>query len=156
VRSFARAVALVAAVASVVAVADPASRPTVGRAALFAIAIAAAVSLVTRVARVVPGAGVSRFEPRAGSAATLEVPVELARLTTSFLALRPGEPLDARLRTTLRQVAASRLQHHGLTLDAPENTDAVTRLLGEPLVAALQQRTAPTDPDHLLAPLEAL
>lgn len=155
-KAFARNVAIVAVVAVLVAFADPASRPTVGRVAVFAVAVAAAGGLALRLARGTPDALASPFAPRAGAAPAPATPIELTQLVGSFRSLGTTGRLDAQLRGALQDVAESRLQRHGRSLDRPADDAAVETLLGPALLAAIRDRAAPSDPERLVAPLEAL
>jgi hypothetical protein len=156
VKAFARNVALVAVVAMLIAFADPASRPTVGRVAVFAVAVAAAGGLALHLARRSPNTSASPFEPRAGVTLPPPVPTELAELVGAFRSMAGSGRVDAQLRGALQSVAESRLQRHGRSLDRPGDDAAVRTLLGPALLAAIRDREAPDDPDELLAALETL
>lgn len=155
-KTFAKAIALIAVVGGIVSVADPSSRPTVGRMAVFAVAVVAAATLTNRLAQVAPRGESSPFEPLAAPAPPPAVPTELAELSSSLRALDAGRRVDGQLRAALHEVAASRLARRGIEVDAPEHRAEVDRLLGEPLARAIRDRATPADPDDLVTPLEAL
>jgi hypothetical protein len=156
VKRFARSLALIAVAAAVVSLADPSSRPTVGRMAVFGVAVAAAAALTSRLAGAGPRDAPSAFEPMADDPPVPAVPTELAELSSSLRALDAGRRPDGQLRSALESVARSRLGRHGVELDRPEHAAEVRRRLGAPLTELIRERALPDDPEALIAPLEAM
>jgi len=83
-KRFARSLALIAVVAALVSLADPSSRPTVGRMAVFGVAVAAAAALTSRLAGAGTRDAASPFEPMADDPPVPAVPTELAELSSSL------------------------------------------------------------------------